>query len=373
MSNHGPGSDGVSDEAGGPASGPPAGPLDRPGAPLTAAFVSGDPGSASARVRVLDHLPGLAARGITGELLALPRGPLARRRLFAGLSGRDVVVLGRRLLGEGDLVALRRAARALVLDLDDALWARPFRPGGRRGPARLADALRAVDLVVVGSGALRDELRGRHPRVRVLASSTPAPASSTPELEPRPAGPEVRLVWTGSRSTLPYLEGLGPVLRALAREAPVALEVVADAPPDLPGVPVTFTPWSLPAEEAALRRADVGLYPLAGDAWSRGKCAYKLLRYMAFGLPSVASRAGAGLETLDPPEAGLVADDEGEWLRALRTLAGDPALRRRMGVRARGLSLARDGHLDRTRSLERILREAARIGRDRGLHRPATP
>lgn len=352
-----------------PARGPADARRDPPGAPLRVAFVSGDPGSASARVRVLDHLPGLAARGVTGELLALPRGPLARRRLFAGLGGRDVVVLGRRLLGEGDLVALRRAARALVLDLDDALWARPFRRGGRRGPPRLADALRAVDLVVVGSGALRDELRGRHPRVRVLASSTPAPT----DCEPRPAGAAVRLVWTGSRSTLPYLEGLAPVLRALAREAAVTLEVVADAPPDLPGVPVTFTPWSLPAEEAALRRADVGLYPLTGDPWSRGKCAYKLRRYMAFGLPSVASRAGAGLEALDPPEAGLVADDEGEWLRALRTLVGDPALRRRMGVRARGLALARDGHLDRTRSLERILREAARIGRDRGLHRPATP
>ncbi|MCO5171524.1 MAG: glycosyltransferase [Planctomycetes bacterium] len=344
---------------------------------LRAAFVSGDPGSASARVRVLEHLPGLAALGVTGELLALPRGRLARRRLFAGLAGRDVVVLGRRLLGEGDLVALRRAARALVLDLDDALWARPFRRGGdRRGQVRLADALRAVDVVIVGSAALRDELRGRHPRVRVLAPTTPPPP---PRAEGgSPPGDRVRLVWTGSRATLPYLEALAPVLRALCAEAPVALEVVADAPPALPpGVPVTFTPWSPEAEEAALRRADIGLYPLTGDPWSRGKCGYKLRRYMAFGLPSVASRAGAGLEALEPPEAGLVADDEGEWLRALRTLVGDPALRRRMGVRARGLALTRDGHADRTRALAGILREAAAIGaavgRDRGLHRPAAP
>lgn len=337
--------------------------------PISVAFVSGDAGSASARVRALDHLAGLAADGVTGELLALPRGPLARRRFFRTLAARDVVVLGRRLLGEGELAALRRTARALVLDLDDALWTRPFRAGGdRRQRRRFADALRATDVVVVGSAALRDELRGRHPRVRVVPPTCPAPAT----VAPAPEGAEVRLVWTGSRATLPYLESLGPVLRVLARERPeVRLEVVADAAPRLPAeVPVVVTPWSLEAEEAALRRAHVGLYPLLGDAWSRGKCAYKLRRYMAFGLPSVASRSGAGLEALEPPEAGLVADDEGEWLRALRALVLDPALRRRMGVRARGLALTRDGHAERTRSLAGILREAAAIGaaRKMGLH-----
>lgn len=346
------------------------------------AFVSGDPEGSSARVRALDHLTGLAALDVQGELLALPRGWLARRRLFAALGRYDVVVLARRLLGEGDLVALRRAARALVLDLDDAVWTRPFRASQaghteRRLRRRFADALRASDLVVVGSAALRDELRGRHPRVRVVP-----PTSLVPPAAPhggQGAGQPVRLVWIGSRATLPYLESIGPVLRALAREAvPFHLEVVADAAPSLPReVQVTFTPWSLEAEAGALARADVGLYPLAGDAWSRGKCAYKVRRYMAFGLPTIASRHGAGLEALDPPEAGLMADDEGEWLRALRTLLADPALRRRLGARALGLALTRDGHGDRTLTLASILGEAAAIGRARagnsGLLSPSPP
>lgn len=341
------------------------------------AFVTGDPAGSSARVRTLDHLAGLAALDVQGELLALPRGWLARRRFFAGLARHDVVVLARRLLGEGDLVALRRAARALVLDLDDAVWTRPFRSGGdRRLRGRFADALRASDVVIVGSAALRDELRGRHPRVRVLPPTCPPPARPC---EGARDPDRVRLLWLGSRATLPYLESIGPVLRALAREgAPFTLEVVADARPSLPTeVPVTFTPWSLEAEATALARADVGLYPLAGDAWSRGKCAYKIRRYMAFGLPTIGSRHGAGLEVLDPPEAGLMADDEGEWLRALRTLLADPALRRRLGARARGLALTRDGHADRTRTLASILGEAAAIGRARagnsGLLSPSSP
>lgn len=346
------------------------------GAPLSVAFVTGDPGSASARVRVLDRLPGLAAHGVTGELLALPRGWLARRRFLGGLAAHDVVVLTRRLVGEGHLVALRRAARALVLDLDDAVWTRPFGRRDRRVASRFADAVRAADLVIVGSTALREEVRSRHghPRVRVVPPASPLPVTLARARTVSGAG-SLRLVWTGSQATLPYLEALGPVLDALARDVALQLEVVADAPPTLPPtVPVTFTPWSLEAEDAALARADVGLYPLRGDAWSRGKCAYKVRRYMAFGLPTVASRAGGGLETLDPPEAGLVADDEGEWLRALRLLAGDPALRRRMGACARALALTRDAPDDRARTLARILRQAAAVGvarSNRGLHSPA--
>lgn len=342
---------------------------------LHVAFVSGDPGSASARVRVLDRLPGLAAQGVTGELLALPRGWLARRRFYAGLARFDVVVLARRLVGEGDLVALRRAARALVLDLDDAVWTRPFGRRDRRAARRFADAVRAADLVIVGSAALRDEVRGRPgaPPVRLVPPTSPLPALV--RRPPPEAGRPPGLVWTGSRSTLPYLEALGPVLLTLAREVAYRLEVVADARPTLPtSVPSSFTPWSLEAEDAALARADVGLYPLRGDAWSRGKCAYKVRRYMAFGLPTVASRVGGGLETLDPPEAGLVADDEGEWLRALRLLLGDPALRAAMGARARALALVRDAPEERARTLARILGEAAAIGRarrDGGLLSPA--
>jgi len=177
-------------------------------------------------------------------------------------------------------------------------------------------------------------------------------------------------VWTGSASTLPYLERLDGVLAAAARRASAAgvdlrLDVVADVPARLPalGERARWVPWSLEAEAATLAAADVGLYPLAADAWSQGKCAYKLRRYMAWGLPSVASRGGAGVEVLEAPEAGLLADDEGEWLAALGQLAHDAPLRRRLGARARGLSLARDDHDGRTRTLALALREAAEVGR----------
>lgn len=343
---------------------------------VSATFLVADPAGASARVRVADRLTGLERAGVDARSVPLGRGA-ARRAAIDAAGASDVVVLERRLLGEADLVSLRRSARALVLDLDDATWTRPGRPaaldlgrllGDWRGRRRLHDAARAADLVVVGNVHLRAELRRLHPRVRLVAPTTAAPGGGLDRAAAAPG--VVRLVWTGSASTLPYLERLDGVLAAAARRASAAgvdlrVDVVADVPARLPalGGRARWVPWSLEAEAAALSAADVGLYPLAADAWSQGKCAYKLRRYMAWGLPSIASRGGAGVEVLEAPEAGLLADDEGEWLAALGQLALDAPLRRRLGARARGLALARDDHEARTRTLGLALREAAEVGR----------
>ncbi len=215
----------------------------------------------------------------------------------------------------------------------------------------------ACDLVVCGNLHLRDELRARHPRVRLLPPASPS--ASLPSRQDHEGA--MRLVWTGSEATLPYLTTLAPILSSLGDE--IELEVVADVRPFLPPeIPLRFTPWSQEAEAQALGRADVGLYPLDDDSWSQGKCAYKLHRYMQFGLPSIASPHGAGREILAPPEAGLVAETPEEWEAAVRQLIRDPKLRRRMGRRARALALARHALPERTRTLEHILREAAAIG-----------
>jgi glycosyltransferase involved in cell wall biosynthesis len=327
-------------------------------------FLVEDPGSASARTRGQDLLPGLRDAGIEARVEPLARG-LARRKQLAALARDEVVVLGRKLLREGDLARLRRAARALVFDLDDALPERPT-DARRRGrswsrPRRFADAIRAADLVVVGSAALRELVRD-HPRVRVLPVAVELPARVPERGSGDGVSAPVSILWTGSRATLIYLERLKAPLATLERRRPlVQLEVVADAHP---GLEARFTEWTPDAEEAALARADVGVMPLAGDAWSRGKCGLKLALYLAWGLPVVSSRFGAGNELVEPPHTGLLADDEGEWLRALDLLAGDPALRRQMGARARAEAAARLSLDARVRSWAAVLEEARGLARE---------
>ncbi len=72
--------------------------------------------------------------------------------------------------------------------------------------------------------------------------------------------------------------------------------------------------------------------PLDDTPWERGKCGYKLIQYMACGLPVVASPVGVNEEIVSHGENGFLADTLEEWKQSLERLVGmDPATRAAMG------------------------------------------
>ena len=80
---------------------------------------------------------------------------------------------------------------------------------------------------------------------------------------------------------------------------------------------------------------DIGIMPLPDGPYARAKAGFKLLQYMAAGLPVIASPIGANRSIVERSGAGLLASSASEWEEALRTLAGDTALRSEMGRRGR--------------------------------------
>ena len=145
----------------------------------------------------------------------------------------------------------------------------------------------------------------------------------------------VNLVWIGSKSTLPYVEGHLDALANAALRVPLRLLVIADRTLENAPFPVEHVPWSRETEADALVRGDIGIAPTPTDRWTLGKCGFKIIQYMAAGLPAVASPVGANAEIVVPNETGLLADTPAEWADAIERLARDVALRKRMGRAAR--------------------------------------
>ena len=96
-------------------------------------------------------------------------------------------------------------------------------------------------------------------------------------------------------------------------------------------------PWDGGREVAHVQALDVGLYPLDDSPWSRGKCGFKALQYLACGVPCVASPVGVLGDIVRPGETGLHARSQEEWVDACAALLSDPARRAAMGVRGRAL------------------------------------
>lgn len=144
------------------------------------------------------------------------------------------------------------------------------------------------------------------------------------------AGRVPRIVWIGSPSTVQYVARLAAPLAALARRFPFTLRVIGGSIA-LPGVDVECTPWTEETEVAAIAQCDIGIMPLKDSPWERGKCGYKLIQYMACGLPVVASPVGVNVDIVREGVNGLLADADADWETQLARLLGDAALRERMG------------------------------------------
>jgi glycosyltransferase involved in cell wall biosynthesis len=143
------------------------------------------------------------------------------------------------------------------------------------------------------------------------------------------------------------------------------MRVICSRFPDWPEVHIERIAWNSATEAHALATAHVGVMPLSDDEWTRGKCAFKLLQYMAAALPCVASPVGANTEAVIDGFNGFHARSVDEWERSLESLLQSPELRARFGANGRAHADARYSmRTYQARYLELLTRLAADSGQD---------
>jgi len=145
-----------------------------------------------------------------------------------------------------------------------------------------------------------------------------------------------RIGWIGTPGTwrafgVPMMAMLRDVMSRGAAE----FHAVGAAKPEHPIPGFTFHDWSEETEVARIQQMDIGIMPLPDSPWARGKCGYKLIQYMACGLPVVALPVGVNRQIVEHGVNGFLAETDDEWREALATLVADPDLRRRMGAAGR--------------------------------------
>lgn len=297
------------------------------------------PNHVCARYRIEPFAWDLAQRGLLLEVRPLRSGP-ARLAQFRAARRFDAVILQRKLLPCWQLLLLRRAARRLIYDVDDAVFQRdsyhPKGPESWSRTIRFWATVRAADAVIAGNHYLRD-------RVAAFAEPRPLEVVPTcvnprwyPPADHRRVGRAARLAWIGSDSTLQSLRRAEAHLAAVGRRLPgLELRVICDRPLELAAIPVSWRRWSSATESAELADADIGISWLPDDVWSRGKCGLKVLQYMAAGLPVVANPVGVHGDLVRHGRTGFLAETPEQWAAAVARLAGDPALRGRLGAAAR--------------------------------------
>ncbi|KAA0678281.1 glycosyltransferase [Roseomonas genomospecies 6] len=318
------------------------------------------PRGPSSRLRHYQFLPALAEAGMSvavapllpdSYLEALYAGRMrpvrsigaayaARVRQMAGARNFDLLWIEKELLPWFPYGAERWILESLppyVVDFDDAWfhhydrsrWSLVRRLLG----SKLDRVMRHAALVTVGNDYLADR-----------AESTGAPSiailPTVVDITRYPIGPErtgtlPAVGWIGSPITDHYLNLVGEPLRRMVTGNEIRLCLVGATPGILGDLSADRHVWREDTETQHIAAFDIGIMPLADTPWERGKCGYKLIQYMACGKPVVASPVGVNRDIVEHGVNGFLAETPEEWTNALRRLAADPDLRRRLGAAGR--------------------------------------
>lgn len=233
--------------------------------------------------------------------------------------------------------------KKIIYDFDDAIWLtdkknEPWLEYTLRSRSKVASICRWSHTISCGNEYLR-QYAFRFNRSVLLNPTTIDTENIHNRTLHSPTGrinDSVIIAWTGSHSTLKYLYLLEGVLRTIQHKfVDVDLLVIADKPPRMDLPRVIFHPWSNETEISDLVDADIGIMPLPDDEWSKGKCGFKALQYMALEIPAVASSVGVNPEIIQDGVNGRLCSSDEQWLNALEELIMDRALRKQLGSAGR--------------------------------------
>jgi len=227
-------------------------------------------------------------------------------------------------------------AKKVVYDIDDMIYLQSDstrfidKIKGRNKPIVL---MKNANHVIVCSPFLKDFVQQYNKNITVILAtydtekSIPTKHHTTKN--------KITIGWTGTHSTLKYLDIVAPVLTEIAKEREIEFLVICNAPYSNNNFPVENITWSAENELEDLRKIDIGIYPLEKEEWVLGKSGNKALAYMNLGIPCVATNFGTNQLVIQNGENGFLADNAADWKKYLLLLIDSAALRERIGIAAR--------------------------------------
>ena len=277
------------------------------------------------------------------KILALFRGYFRRLFDLIGLFRYDVVFIHREASPFGipwfEWAVTHVFRKHTIYDFDDAIWIPNASETNRKLTMMFkrfsnpVDICRWVSVVSVGNKYLAEFASRYNPNVVINPTTI-----DTDHLHKETSshdGKRFVIGWTGSHSTVQYLDSLYPVLKRLGGKHDFEFHVICDVPPKFSLKSMKFIRWTKEHEIDDLMKLNVGIMPLPADVWARGKCGFKALQYMALGIPALVSDVGVNAEIVDHGKNGLVCRSEEDWYHGLDRLMSDPQFLKTLSANAR--------------------------------------
>lgn len=220
---------------------------------------------------------------------------------------------------------LRLFSKKVIYDFDDAVFLKK--------PAKVRKAVSMSDCVIAGNEFLAAYALRFNKNIKILPTCIDTKKYNFNTIDLREG--KIVIGWIGTPSTSAYLSILDNVFAVLSQRYKNIQFRVVGAAADSGHQLAEKRGWSLNTEIDELRQFSIGIMPMHDNDWTKGKCAFKIIQYMAMGIPAVASPVGMNLEVIRENENGFFAGSDEEWVQKLSMLIESASLRRRLGEGAR--------------------------------------
>lgn len=278
---------------------------------------------------------------IIGKGLVMLAGIMRRCRDMFALIGYDYIYIHRWVTIAGppvyEWIIAKILRKKIIYDFDDAIWVHESHYNHRflaiKFLGKVSKICKWSYKVSVGNSYLKEMAIKHNPNVVIVPTVVNTETVHGGLQNQSSRMPAVG--WTGSFSTLPYLDSVVPALQRLQERYPFTFYVIADKDPKLPLKHYQFVRWSAETETYDLMKFHIGLMPLPDDEITRGKCGFKAIQYMALGIPAVVSPVGVNTEIVDDGVNGYVCSTDQEWEEKIGQLLSNEDRRKKMGIAAR--------------------------------------
>ncbi len=255
----------------------------------------------------------------------------------------DIIFIYREafMLGTTLFERILRTRNALIIfDFDDAIWLNDTSEGNAnlnwlKKPSKTSSIIKIADLILAGNSYLANYAKSFNPRFEIMPTTIDTDYHKRKsEIQKKST---ICIGWTGTSTTLKHFETIIPALKIIKAKYrnKISFKIIVNFPYSLPELNIEATNWSLEKEIDDLLEIDIGIMPLPNDEWSKGKCGFKGLQYMALEIPTIMSPIGVNSEIIKDGENGFLAFTENDWIEKLSILIENENLRNDFGKKGR--------------------------------------
>lgn len=276
--------------------------------------------------------------------LILIRGIFFRIRDLFRANQFDVIFIFREAFMVGPPVfefLFKLFGKKIVFDLDDAIWLSNVSEANRfwrflKFPEKANTIFKWADWVIAGNKYLGQHASKFNQNIKIFPTTVDDRLVTHRENQDFIDRP-VCIGWSGSKTTVAHFRLILPALARVKKKygGKVSFKLIGDETFESKELELQGTAWKLNTELVEMQTLDIGLMPLPADEWSKGKCGFKAIYYMALGIPAVISPVGVNLELLKDGESGYFCRNEEEWVETLSKLVESVELRQRVGKEGR--------------------------------------